>query len=146
MKPCGRWHAAAAALLSLVIPMAVAAVDAGSASDANARGALIYERCAACHALEADRTGPRHCGLFGRRAGSVPGFPYSSAMRKSNIVWNGASLDRFLKAPTTVVPGTAMGYYGIKDDRERHDLISYLRNAGRGPKCQTKVPDAVEAR
>jgi cytochrome c len=135
MKLYARWHWAAAVLLSLVCYPSFAAVGAGVAADAYARGAQVYERCAACHALDRDRTGPRHCGLFGRRAGSVAGFPYSSAMRKSKIVWNEASLDRFLKSPMTVIPGTAMGYDGVKDDRERHDLIVYLREAGQGPEC-----------
>lgn len=103
---------------------------------AYARGAQVYERCAACHALDTDRTGPRHCGLIGRRAGSVPGFSYSPAMRRSKMVWTEANLDRFLKSPLTTIPGTAMGYDGIKNDRERHDLIVYLREAAREAKCQ----------
>ena len=62
-----------------------AAKQAAPRGDAQA-GEAIYARCLACHALAYDRTGPRHCGLFGRRAGSVKGFPYSEAMRRSNIV------------------------------------------------------------
>ena len=93
------------------------------------RGAEVYTRCLACHALEYDRTGPRHCGLIGRRAGSVPGFDYSPAMKKSGIVWDAKTLDRFIAAPTKVVPGTAMGYDGVKDAKERADLIAYLANA-----------------
>jgi cytochrome c len=98
-------------------------------------GEAIYTRCAACHALAYDRTGPRHCGLFGRQAGSVPGFAYSSAMKKSQIVWNERTLDRFLASPTTVVPGTAMGYAGIADKKERADLIAYLKKANESPPC-----------
>lgn len=96
------------------------------------RGEKIYERCGACHSIERDRTGPRHAGLFGRRAGSVPGFEYSPAMKKAGangLVWNDATLDKFLKAPTKFVPGTRMGYAGIKDDQERADLIAYLKQA-----------------
>ena len=127
-----------AAALTLALPAAYAASPATDAgSEAYARGAVIYERCAACHALQTDRTGPRHCGLIGRRAGSVPGFDYSPAMRKSGIVWTEANLDRFLRAPMEVVPGTAMGYDGIKDDAERHDLIVFLRLAGRSEQCST---------
>jgi len=93
------------------------------------RGEEIYARCGACHALESDRTGPHHCGLFGRRAGSVPGFNYSRAMKRSGIVWNADTLDRFLASPTRVVPGTTMGYAGIDDAQERADLIAYLAAA-----------------
>ena len=118
------------------------AVLAGSAAadmpgaDAVARGARVYERCAACHALESDRTGPHHCGLIGRRAGSVAGFAYSPAMRRAGFVWNEKSLDRFLRSPLTAVPGTSMGYDGVKDDDERRDLILFLREAGRTARCQ----------
>lgn len=99
------------------------------------RGAAIYERCVACHAFEYDRTGPRHCGLLGRRAGTVPGFQYSAAMRESNIVWNEKTLDVFLKSPMTVVPGTSMGYAGIADAGERKALIGYLRREGGARRC-----------
>ena len=97
-----------------------------------ARGEKIYSRCFACHAIDRDRTGPRHAGLFGRRAGSVPGFPYSKAMKKAGengLVWNEETLDKFLQNPTKFVPGTRMGYAGIKDDQERADLIAYLKQA-----------------
>lgn len=113
---------------------------AGTVPDAATlqRGAQIYTRCAACHAIEANRTGPQHCGLFGRRAGTAPGFDaYSKAMRDSKIVWNERSLDVFLQAPTQAVPGTAMGYAGVKDPRERADLIAWLRQATRpGANCR----------
>lgn len=92
-------------------------------------GERIYGRCLGCHALQYDRTGPRHCGLFGRKAGSVPGFDYSEAMKRSGIVWNAATLDRFLADPLGTVPGTTMGYAGIADARERADLIAYLRQS-----------------
>ena len=99
-------------------------------------GEAIYSRCVACHALAYDRTGPRHCGLFGRRAGSVAGFEYSDAMKGSTIVWNAKTLDRFLADPMAAVPGTSMGYAGVTDRKERADLIAYLEHAGRSPQCR----------
>ncbi|MBA3998831.1 MAG: cytochrome c family protein [Candidatus Accumulibacter sp.] len=128
-----------AALLAAGLAFASQGAGTAAASGADAaaeRGARVYERCAACHALDADRTGPRHCGLLGRRAGSVPGFPYSPAMRRSRIVWSEVSLDLFLKAPLQALPGTSTGYDGVKDERERRDLIAYLRAAGNGPRCK----------
>ena len=109
-----------------------AAVAAGGNPQA---GEEIYSRCLACHALEYHRTGPRHCGLFGRRAGSAAGFEYSAAMKRSKIVWNEKSLARFLAAPTKVVPGTTMTYAGVPDAKERADLIAYLRRENGSPKC-----------
>lgn len=105
------------------------AAGAAPASGDVVRGEQIYTRCFACHALERDRTGPRHCGLFGRKAGSVPGFDYSDAMKKSGIVWNEKTLARFLADPAKTVPGTSMGYDGVKDAQERGDLIAYLKKA-----------------
>ncbi len=101
------------------------------------RGEQVYTRCAACHAIDSNRTGPQHCGLFGRRAGTEPGFTgYSKAMRDSKIVWNARTLDHFLQDPMKAVPGTAMGYAGVKDPKERADLIAWLGVATRpGQSC-----------
>ena len=94
------------------------------------RGEQVYTRCAACHAIDYNRTGPQHCGLFGRRAGTAPGFEnYSKAMRESKFVWNERSFDRFLTSPVQAVPGTSMGYAGVKDAQERADLTAWLRQA-----------------
>lgn len=104
------------------------------------RGEKVYERCAACHAIERNRTGPQHCGLFGRKAGQAPGYAdYSQAMRKSGIVWSAATLDQFLRDPVQRVPGTTMGYAGVKDPGERSDLIAWLQEATRaGVHCHTE--------
>jgi cytochrome c len=123
----------AAAALALIAGTATAAGTA-QAGDAKA-GEAIYSRCLACHTLAYDRTGPRHCGLFGRRAGSVRDFAYSDAMKRSSIVWNEKSLDRFLANPLTAVPGTAMGYAGVADPKERADLIAYLKRASVSEQC-----------
>lgn len=111
------------------------AATAAHAADA-ARGEQLYARCIACHALASDRVGPRHCGLLGRRAGSVKDFAYSDAMKRSGIVWTKASLDRFLAAPMAAVPGTSMGYAGIGDAKERADLIAYLERSNQAPPCR----------
>ena len=100
-----------------------------------ARGEAIYTRCLACHAFAYDRTGPRHCRLFGRRAGSLQGFAFSDAMRRSNLVWDARTLDRFLANPLKAVPGTAMGYAGIADRQERADLIAYLKRVNDSAEC-----------
>lgn len=99
-------------------------------------GQAIYARCQACHSLAYNRTGPKHCGLIGRRAANVPGFTYSRAMKRSKIVWSKKTLDRFLTNPMKVVPGTTMGYAGIKDKKERADLIAYLEQANSSEECR----------
>jgi cytochrome c len=117
------------------LALAVAGGGAWAAGGDPKNGAVVYERCAACHSLARDRTGPRHCGLFGRRAGSVNDFGYSDAMKRSAIVWNAASLDRFLADPLKAVPGTSMGYAGVPDPVQRRDLIAYLKAAGASAAC-----------
>src|SRR3546814_18404055 len=91
---------AAVLLPALLAASAAAAAPAPSSQGGNTtgdpgRGAAIYERCQACHSLERNRTGPRHCGLLGRQAGAVADFRgSSSALRESGIVWSVESLDR----------------------------------------------------
>jgi cytochrome c len=120
-----------AALLAALLTGGVAA----SAADGNAeRGEEIYTRCLACHALAQNRVGPRHCGLFGRTAGSAPNYPYSAAMKKYGVTWDEQTLDRFIENPLKTVPGTKMGYAGVKDAQERADLIAYLKKATSDPK------------
>lgn len=99
-------------------------------------GEAVYARCLACHALAYNRTGPKHCGLLGRRAGSVAGFDYSGAMKRANRVWDRKTLDRFLADPMKVVPGTTMGYAGVKNEQERADLIAYIEQAGHSGECR----------
>ena len=96
-------------------------------------GEAVYSRCLACHALEYHRTGPKHCGLFGRRAGTAKGFEYSDAMKSSRITWNARTLDRFLADPLKAVPGTTMTYAGVPDAKDRADLIAYLKQEGKCP-------------
>ena len=96
------------------------------------RGEQIYNPAMPLHTTA---LGPRHCGLFGRRAGSAPGFDYSPAMKNSNITWNDKMLEHFLAKPLAVVPGTTMTYDGLPDPKDRSDLIAYLMRASTSPEC-----------
>jgi len=121
-----RLAAGAALAAALLAGPALAAPDAAALQ----RGEQVYTRCAACHAIGTNRTGPQHCGVFGRRAGSAPGYAaYSRAMQRSKIVWDEHTLDVFLQNPMQAVPGTTMGYAGVKDPHERADLIAWLKAA-----------------
>ncbi len=120
----------------LVAALAVACAGAAQAAPDARHGAEVYIRCQACHALAYDRVGPRHCGLLGRKAGSVPGFGYSPAMRNAHITWNPKTLDQFLAQPLKTVPGSSMTYAGIPDPKDRADLIAYLQQANTTPECR----------
>lgn len=91
------------------------------------RGKELFEkRCAGCHAMDRDRTGPRLRGVFGRSAASGPSFPYSEALRKSRVTWDSASLDKWLADADQFIPGNDMSFRVINPD-ERASLIEYLR-------------------
>jgi cytochrome c len=89
--------------------------------------------CRTCHSMrEGDnRLGPSLHGVVGRKAGSLPDYPsYSQALAKSGIVWDQASLDKFLMNPDAAVPGNAMKpYAGLPDASVRKEIIEYLKSA-----------------
>jgi cytochrome c len=117
----------------LLFLMITATASSRAADGDSQNGVEIYQRCLACHSFEYNRSGPRHCGLFGRQAGTLPGYAYSKAMKTSGITWDERSLDRFLENPLKILPGTKMAYAGVKDPQERADLIAYLKQATRDP-------------
>ncbi|GAB1717211.1 MAG: cytochrome c oxidase assembly protein CtaG/Cox11 [Nitrobacter sp.] len=87
---------------------------------------LFSERCTACHALDADKAGPRLGGVVGRKAGTVPGYHYSSALQSAGLVWSRDNLDRWLADPKKFVPGARMPVR-VLDVPSRHDLVAYLQ-------------------
>lgn len=107
----------------------------GPASKANAAGAEVFaSQCAMCHTLGTSAphgVGPNLHGLFGRPAGSVPGYAYSRALRRSGLLWSRKTLDAFLTDPARLLPGSKMSFPGIRDPEERKDLIDYLEAATR---------------
>ena len=110
----------------IAVALAVLAGHPAAAQDAS-RGASLYGQCIGCHSVDRNRTGPRHCGVFGRAAGTQPGFRYSPAMRQSGLIWDAQSLDAFLTSPRGLVPGTRMTIAGVADPTDRTNLIAYLR-------------------
>jgi cytochrome c len=91
------------------------------------RGKELFEkRCTGCHALTENHEGPRLLGVYGRTAGKAPGFAYSAALKKAGIVWDDASLDKWLADPDAFIAGNDMDFL-VSKPQERLDLISYLR-------------------
>jgi cytochrome c len=88
---------------------------------------LFFRRCSGCHSLDSEKEGPRLRGVFGRKAGSVPGFQYSDALRNSGIVWNEPSLNTWLEGPQALVPGNDMEFK-VSNPDERTALIAYLQS------------------
>lgn len=101
--------------------------DAGGQGDP-VRGKAVFERrCTGCHALDADREGPRLAGVFGRKAGSVAGFAYSAGLKKLGITWDEATLDKWLSDPDIMVPDNAMSF-SVAKAAERRDVIAFLKH------------------
>lgn len=125
--PSGRRSTASLLAAAILAPLPLPANAAPAAADVEA-GKAVYDKCIACHSPDRNRTGPLHCGVVGRIAGTVSGFAYSEAMRAAKIVWNAETLDRFLEAPFETVPGTTMGFAGITDETERRHLIAWLES------------------
>ncbi len=112
----------------------VAAAPALGEGD-SARGARAFGACAACHSMEPGRhlSGPSLAGVWGRKAGTAPGFArFSPALKSSGIVWSESSLDAWLADPEKAVLGNYMQFRGIADGKVRADLAAYLRAATTG--------------
>jgi cytochrome c len=104
-------------------------VPAHAAGDA-AAGQTLFAQCSACHAVGANAQngiGPVLNGVVGRTAGTYPGYRYSSAMRKSGLVWDEAVLTQYLRGPDKLVPGTKMAFPGIASDKDLADVVAYLK-------------------
>jgi cytochrome c len=94
-----------------------------------AKGKRVFNKCRSCHevAKEKNKIGPTLAGVFGRKAGTVPGFKYSSAMKESGIVWTEETIDAYIADPKKYVPKNRMVLVPIRDAQQRADLIAYLK-------------------
>ena len=111
-------------------------------------GRLVYRKCQACHSLEPGKNtlGPSLAGIFGKKAGEVPNFNYSPALKASNIVWDVAALDAYLLDPQKAVPGNKMPFPGLKTENERRDVIAYLAGGSPAGAAAGRAAPAAAAR
>ena len=104
-------------------------INLAIAEDNDERGQSLYQsRCAACHSLEYNGVGPAHQGVYGRKAGTAPGYLYSEALKSANVVWTDKTLNLWLANPEKFIPGQKMGV-SVPDPNERAALIAYLKKA-----------------
>jgi cytochrome c len=118
---------AAAEAPTAATPEAETPVAAEVASSGPPQSYLI---CSSCHAVEPGKNGigPSLAGIYGKKAASVPGYSYSEPLKKANITWTDAALDKWLEAPMKMVPGTRMVFGGIPDAAKRKELIAYMKS------------------
>lgn len=114
-------HLAVALFAATAAPAGIAASVVGDV----AHGAVVYQACMACHDRDENDVGPKHRGVVGRPAASVPGYAYSPALRASGLVWDASTLDRWLANPQSVVPGAKM-FFALSSAQDRADVIAYL--------------------
>lgn len=94
-----------------------------------ANGKAKFGLCQSCHTIApggANMTGPNLHGVFGKTSASNPDFKYSDALKNAGWVWDASHLDQWLAQPRTFLPGTKMSFAGLKDAKDRTDLIAYL--------------------
>jgi cytochrome c len=92
-------------------------------------GESKFALCQTCHTVVEggpNMTGPNLHGVFGRKAASAPGFNYSDALKATGWTWDAAHLDTWITDPKVAAPGTKMTFAGLKDPKDRTDLIAYL--------------------
>lgn len=124
----------AAAALIVAVPAVTLASEAVKPGDA-ANGEIIYQECSLCHSIAENIVGPRHCGIVGRKSATIADFEYSEAMKKANLTWDEATLNKYLANPPALVPDTAMGFVGLAEEQARLDVIAYLKKAGDPKLC-----------
>jgi len=107
-------------------------------------GELQFARkCSVCHTLTPDggnRAGPTLYGVFGRKAGTLPGYPYSKALLDADLVWNEQTIsDLFDHGPDVLTPGSKMPLQRLKTVEDRDALVAFLKRATdpNGPKTQS---------
>lgn len=114
---------------AFVLCGAVLVCGAAFAGGSATSGATIFNRCGICHDNHKNGTnkiGPNLFGVVGRKAGTYPGFSYSTAMKSAAFTWTNQKLDAYIASPQAVVSGNKMAFAGISNVAQRANLIAYL--------------------
>jgi cytochrome c len=139
IKPSDTVDPAKAAAITITLPSGAAAPSEPAPSTDNVAlgsadsGAEIFKQCRSCHEVGPDakhRQGPALNGLVGRQAGTYDGFPYSPANRaagEKGLIWTEVELSSYLTSPRKYMPGNRMAFVGLADERDRADLIAFLK-------------------
>ena len=116
-------------IFAVVLGAEILSTISAFAQDA-ASGEKIFIQCKACHQIgenAKNAVGPELNGLFGRKAGAVPGYSYSVANKNSGFTWDEATFRAYIKDPKAMVPGTKMTFPGLKIPKQIDDVVAYLK-------------------
>ena len=114
---------------ALAVMITVGSAEAGDEK----KGAKVFKKCKACHTIKEggkNKVGPNLYGIVGQKAAQVKGYKYSKAMKASDVTWDEATLDKFLTKPKKMMKKTKMAFSGLKKEKQRADLIAYLKANG----------------
>ncbi len=112
------------------LPIVIACLSGHGAGAQDLRhGEALFENCVTCHSTKTGEIGmgPSLAGVFGRQAGTQAGFRYSSALKRTGVTWDAETLNRYLADPQAFAPGNRMPYSGMPEDKDRTDLVEYLK-------------------
>jgi cytochrome c len=117
-------------IICMIVLLAAPLAVLSTGIRAEEAGEIVFKKnCAVCHTLEAgqNKIGPTLAGVVDRKAGSVPGFAYSTANKNSGDTWDEQTLDIYLTDPKKFMPGTKMVFAGVKNPTDRKALVEYLK-------------------
>lgn len=117
-------------------PATAQPIESLLASASAEHGAQVAKQCQVCHNFQegqGPKIGPDLYGVVGRQVASVAGFNYSAALKAKGGTWTFDALNKWLTDPRADVPGTAMTFAGLPNEKQRADLIAYLDSLSKNP-------------
>jgi cytochrome c len=121
----------------LTIALAMTAIHA-EAGDALRGMKTFGKKCGVCHfaAKGKHKFGPSLYGTYGRKSGRAAGYNYSPAMKNAGLTWDDSTLEKYLKNPRKLIRGTRMSFVGLDEQKDRADVIAYLKTLHEAPQKQ----------
>ncbi len=112
-------------------PTKAAPVVVASSGNAEMGAGTFRKKCMGCHPISEDgvnRTGPNLFDIIGREKASVAGYRYSSGLKRFGGTWTEKELNTFIAGPRVMVPKTKMTFSGVKKERQRNDIVAFLKS------------------